>query len=107
MRSSDVQGEAGADDRTTRARIRDAAIDCIAQHGLTDTTVRKIAAAAGVSPGLVIHHFGSMDALREACDQHVADEIRRQKSAALSSGPRPDPGPSAVRRSPHTPPWPG
>jgi len=34
-------------------------------------TVRQIAAAAGVSPGLVIHHFGSKDGLREAVDAHV------------------------------------
>jgi TetR/AcrR family transcriptional regulator, regulator of cefoperazone and chloramphenicol sensitivity len=31
----------------------------------------QIAAAAGVSPGLVIHHFGSKDGLREAVDAHV------------------------------------
>ena len=34
-------------------------------------SVRQIAAAAGVSPGLVIHHFGSKDGLREAVDAHV------------------------------------
>ena len=33
--------------------------------------MRQIAAAAGVSPGLVIHHFGSKDGLREAVDAHV------------------------------------
>ena len=34
-------------------------------------TVRQIAAAAGVSPGLVLHHFGSKDGLRVAVDEHV------------------------------------
>ena len=34
-------------------------------------TVRQIAAAAGVSPGLVIHYFGSKGGLREAVDAHV------------------------------------
>lgn len=33
--------------------------------------MRQIAAAAGVSPGLVIHHFGSKDGLREAVDAYV------------------------------------
>ena len=81
---------AAQDDRTTRARIRDAAIECFAEYGVGDTTVRKIAATAGVSPGLVMHHFGSMDGLRLACDEHVARVIRQYKEDALSSGPQLD-----------------
>lgn len=34
--------------------------------------MRQVAAAAGVSPGLVVHHFGSRAGLREAVDAHVA-----------------------------------
>jgi len=34
--------------------------------------VRDVAAAAEVSPGLVMHHFGSKAGLREAVDEHVA-----------------------------------
>lgn len=75
------------DDRSAKARIRDAAIDTIADHGLADTTVRKVADAAGVSPALVIHHFGSMAALRRACDEHVASVIRERKTEAISGGP--------------------
>ncbi|MCL1602200.1 MAG: TetR/AcrR family transcriptional regulator [Actinomycetia bacterium] len=78
------------DDRTTRARIRDAAIECIAEHGVASTTARKVADSAGVSPGLVIHHFGSMEGLRTACDDHVATVIRRYKQEAMSSGPNLD-----------------
>ena len=58
-------------DRTTRAVIRDEALRLFAEHGPDAVTVRQIAAAAGVSPGLVIHHFGSKDGLRETVDQHV------------------------------------
>jgi AcrR family transcriptional regulator len=75
------------DDRTTKARIRDAAIDCFAEYGVAGTTARKVASAAGVSPGLVIHHFGSMEGLRSACDEHVAAIIRQQKQEAMSAGP--------------------
>jgi len=75
------------DGRTAKVRIRDTAIECFAEHGLAGTTARKVATAAGVSPGLVIHHFGSMDGLRAACDEHVAASIRRQKSATLAAGP--------------------
>ena len=35
-----------------------------------------IAQDAGVSPGLVLHHFGTKDALRAACDEHVLRQIR-------------------------------
>ncbi|GAA2854605.1 TetR family transcriptional regulator [Streptosporangium fragile] len=35
-------------------------------------TVRQIAGAAGVSPALVIHHFGSKEGLRAVVDEHVA-----------------------------------
>ncbi|HVM18383.1 MAG TPA: TetR family transcriptional regulator [Egibacteraceae bacterium] len=90
MRS--VRDSRGADDdRTARARIRDAAIGCFADHGYRGTSVRAIAEAAGVSAGLVIHHFGSKDALRVACDEHVAGTIRTRKAAAMSAGPPFDP----------------
>jgi len=59
------------DDRTARAVIRDEALRLFAEHGPDAVTVRQIAAAAEVSPGLVIHHFGSKDGLREAVDAHV------------------------------------
>ena len=75
------------EDRTTKARIRDAAITCFAENGVSGTTARKVADAAGVSPGLVIHHFGSMEGLRRACDDHVATSVRRYKTEALASGP--------------------
>ena len=76
-----------ADDRTAKARIRDAAIASIAEHGISGTTARKVASTAGVSPGLVIHHFGSMEGLRLTCDQYVATLIREVKGRAMSGGP--------------------
>ncbi|MFO7961081.1 MAG: TetR family transcriptional regulator [Nitriliruptoraceae bacterium] len=80
-----------ADDRSTPARIRDAAIRCFAASGVDRTSVRTIAEAAGVSPGLVIHHFGSKDELRVACDRHVAALIREQKSDSMRAGGSLDP----------------
>ena len=61
MCSAGAAGSGG--DRTAKARIRDAAIECYAFHG-DDCTARMVAEKAGVSPGLVIHHFGSMEGLR-------------------------------------------
>lgn len=78
-------------DRTARARIRDAAIARFAEDGVAATSVRTIAAAAGVSAGLVLHHFGSKDGLRVACDQHVAALVRETKTDAMRAGPGLDP----------------
>ncbi|MEH3129822.1 MAG: TetR family transcriptional regulator [Mycolicibacterium neoaurum] len=72
------------DDLTTVARIRDAAIVQFGTHGFS-TGVRAIATAAGVSPGLVIHHFGSKDGLRKACDDYIAEYIRTAKSESIQS----------------------
>jgi AcrR family transcriptional regulator len=71
-----------ADDLTTTARIRDAAIGQFGEHGFA-VGVRAIAKAAGVSPGLVIHHFGSKEGLRKACDDYVAEEIRVAKTESM------------------------
>lgn len=60
------------DDRSTVARIRDEAMRLFAQRGEADVSLREIAGAADVSAPLIIHHFGSKAALREAIDTHVA-----------------------------------
>ena len=71
-----------SEDLTTRARIRDAAIRCFGRDGFR-AGVRVVAEEAGVSPGLVLHHFGSKDGLREACDAHVLAVIREHKREAV------------------------
>ncbi|TSD62515.1 TetR/AcrR family transcriptional regulator [Aeromicrobium piscarium] len=69
-------------DKTSRARLRDAAILCFARDGF-GASVRSIATEAGVSAGLVIHHFGSKQALREACDSQVLAIIRETKQQSI------------------------
>jgi TetR/AcrR family transcriptional regulator, regulator of cefoperazone and chloramphenicol sensitivity len=78
------------DDRTARAVIRDEALRLFAERGPDAVTVRQIAAAAGVSPGLVVHHFGSKDGLREAVDQHVL-ALFDAMLGELTAGHTPDP----------------
>jgi AcrR family transcriptional regulator len=82
---------AATDDRSTAARIRDAAITLFAADGVAATSVRAIAAEAGVSAGLVIHHFGSKDGLRIASDEYVAGLIREVKGSAMAAGAGLDP----------------
>ncbi|GEK22440.1 TetR/AcrR family transcriptional regulator [Cellulomonas xylanilytica] len=72
-----------SEDLTARARIRDAAVARFGRDGFR-APVRAIAEDAGVSAALVIHHFGSKDALRAECDQHVLTVIREQKSNAIA-----------------------
>ncbi|SOJ54287.1 HTH-type transcriptional regulator BetI [Mycobacterium simulans] len=71
-------------DLTAAARIREAAIEQFGQHGF-GVGLRTIAEAAGVSAALVIHHFGSKDGLRKACDDYIAEEIRSTKAETLRS----------------------
>jgi AcrR family transcriptional regulator len=73
-----------SEDLTATARIRDAAIEQFGQHGF-DVGLRVIAKAAGVSAPLVIHHFGSKDGLRKACDDFVAESVRTSKSESIQS----------------------
>ncbi|WP_346660260.1 TetR/AcrR family transcriptional regulator [Nannocystis pusilla] len=75
MRSTRRREPPEPDDRTARARIRDAALELFAERGVHGASIRDIAARAGVSAGLVQHHFGSKDGIREACDAHVLEAI--------------------------------
>ena len=74
-------------DLTTAARIRNAAIARFARDGF-GVSLRAIAADAGVTAGLITHHFGSKDGLRRACDAEVlrlTEEVKR--SSAYFGGP--------------------
>lgn len=64
-----------ASDLTARARIREAALRLFAAQGPDAVTVRRIAAEAGVSPALVLHHFGNMEGLREAVLEHACRSL--------------------------------
>ncbi|MEW2359572.1 TetR family transcriptional regulator [Spirillospora sp. NPDC029432] len=77
---------AGDEDLTARARIRDAALEQFAAHGVKGTTIRGVAEAAGVSPGLVQHHFGSKAGLRAACDEYAIEALVTNKKKALAGG---------------------
>ncbi len=74
------------DDLTARARIRDAAIDAFAATGF-DATVRQIASRAGVSAGLITHHFGSKESLRTECDAEVLRRILALKNDTIRMAP--------------------
>lgn len=74
-----------SDDTTSRARIRDAAIALFGAHGIDGVSVRRIAEAAEASPALVIHHYGSKDGLRRACDEHIVARVVGRKRDAIDA----------------------
>ncbi|CAM2956936.1 TetR family transcriptional regulator [Prescottella defluvii] len=71
-------------DLSTQARIREAAIRVFGEQGF-DAGVRAVATAAGVSPGLVNHHFGSKQGLRAVCDEQVLAVIVSEKRDVLTA----------------------
>jgi AcrR family transcriptional regulator len=69
-------------DLTAAARIRNAALEGFARDGVAATTIRDVAKAAGVSSGLVQHHFKTKADLQRAVSEHVL-AIAVEASAGL------------------------
>lgn len=80
------------DDLTAKARIRNAALDLYSEYGPDRTSLRAIASEAGVTLGLVQHHYKTKAGLRDAVDQLVVDHF----AAALSDVPNTG-GPTGLR----------
>jgi len=64
-----------------RLSLIEAAARVLARDGASGASVRAIALEARVSPGLVAHHFGGIDALIAATYAHVGGQV----SAALDT----------------------
>ncbi|AEB44597.1 TetR/AcrR family transcriptional regulator [Micromonospora maris] len=85
MASREVSSDKHGGEFATVGRIRDAAIARFARDGFR-VGLRALAADAGVTAGLIVHHFGSKDGLRRACDSHVLAVMREQKAKVLTDG---------------------
>jgi AcrR family transcriptional regulator len=77
-----------AEERSSIERIRTAALKTFAVHGTSATSLRSIAAAAGVSVGLVQHHFVNKAGLIKAVDDYAL-------SVVIAIIAQPMPGPPA------------
>ncbi len=62
-------------DFTGTALIRESAMRLAAERGWDAVSIRDIAAAAGVSPSLVVHHYGTKSRLREAADRRAIEVV--------------------------------
>jgi TetR/AcrR family transcriptional regulator, repressor for neighboring sulfatase len=82
------------DDRAKRLRrspdearrlIMEAAQALIASTGPEGLRLKEIAAAAGISHPLILHHFGSREGLVRALTRQAVEELRDKLVAAMSS----------------------
>lgn len=67
-----------------------ATISCLAEHGYHGTSVRKIAAAANVTPGLLTHYYAGKEQLIADAYRFGAEATRMHAlDAANAAGPSP------------------
>jgi AcrR family transcriptional regulator len=72
---------AGVTVQPPRERLLEAAIDYVAQNGITDLSLRQLAAALGTSHRMLIHHFGSKEGLWVA----IVREVERRQRDLLAA----------------------
>jgi TetR/AcrR family transcriptional repressor of bet genes len=70
-----------------RDSLVEATLRSLAAHGHDGASVRRIAAEAGVSVGLINHHYASIDELIAAAYEKVALGIVRQLTEATEASP--------------------
>jgi AcrR family transcriptional regulator len=68
-----------------RRQLIEATLHCLAEFGHAGTSVRAVCAQAGVSPGLVTHHFDGIDDLIAAAYAHVGDQVAGILEAAMNA----------------------
>jgi TetR/AcrR family transcriptional regulator, transcriptional repressor of bet genes len=69
-----------------RQQLIEAAIRCIANRGLGETTIATVAQEAGLSQGIINLHFQSKDGLLTETLRYLADEYRNAITAAAELG---------------------
>jgi len=79
-----------------RQRLLDAAIEHIAQRGISDLSLRELGEAIGSSHRMLIHHFGGREGLLVAVVQEVE---QRQRGLLDSIIPDPAASPADAQRA--------
>ncbi len=68
-----------------QADMIETTLDCIADLGIQATTVRAVAARAGISNGLIRHHFGSKENLLLAAYRRTIEMMTEPALAVLQA----------------------
>lgn len=76
-----TNGERSAE---TRARVLEAALDCLAELGYGGTTTTAVAERAGVSRGAQLHHFPTRASLIAAAVDHLYAGLRDDYETAFT-----------------------
>ncbi|MDN6637032.1 MAG: TetR/AcrR family transcriptional regulator, partial [Yaniella sp.] len=63
-------------DLTAKARIRQVALELFALNGADATSMRAISSRAGVTVGLITHHFGTKAGLIQAVEDDILSGIQ-------------------------------
>ncbi|SBT89002.1 transcriptional regulator, TetR family [Streptomyces sp. DI166] len=71
---------------TGRTALLEAAVRVVAKGGLRKLTYRAVAEEAGVTHGLVVHHFGSRDALIEEAVTHAIRTSLKDSTLGIGNG---------------------
>jgi len=77
--------------RAMRARLLEATVECLVEHGWSGTSTTMVSARAGVSRGAQLHHFPTKADLVLAAVEHLAEVRGREiedAAAGLASRPR-------------------
>ncbi|MGZ4455848.1 MAG: TetR/AcrR family transcriptional regulator [Nocardioides sp.] len=77
--------------RLMRARLLEATVDCLVEHGFSGTSTTLVSERAGVSRGAQLHHFPTKNDLVVAAVEHLTEVRGRELAAAAASlpeGPR-------------------
>ena len=69
---------------TTRARLLDATLDCLARLGHAHTTTTEVCRSAGVSQGALFKHFDTKAALVAAAAEHLFASLVADYRAAFA-----------------------
>src|SRR5436189_2427027 len=84
---TDQRREAGL---RTRTRLRDTALDLLAERGEDGVTLRELTDAAGANVAAVSYHFGSLQSLCDAAVEHALERyLDAQQEALKTLGPDP------------------
>jgi len=67
-------------EKSPREKLLEGAIDYVAANGITDLSLRRLAAALGTSHRMLIHHFGSKEGLWVA----IVREVEQRQRAVLA-----------------------
>jgi AcrR family transcriptional regulator len=71
---------------TTREKVIQAVVDCIAEEGLASTTASRIAERSGVTWGAIVHQFGDKDSLLLAVMRRGLERMSQSLHEALAGG---------------------